>query len=161
MLSTPTSTLVVVGGEATGRFAVALIQGVYIMVGTLLIFGVNWGDPLGAVAVLIVFAMVGAGAAMLMGSIFHNDQQAGGLGVLLALGLAALGGSMVPIEIFPENIQTVAKFTPHSWAIDAFAELVRRDGTLVDILPQLGVLLGFAVVLIMLATWRLRRVLTR
>jgi ABC-2 type transport system permease protein len=161
MLSTPTSTLVVVGGEATGRFAVALIQGVYIVVGTLLIFGVNWGDPLGAVAILIVFALVGAGAAMLMGSVFHNDQQAGGLGVLLALGLAALGGSMVPIEIFPESIQTVAKFTPHSWAIDAFAELVRRDGTLVDILPQLGVLIGFAAVLILVATWRLRRVLTR
>ena len=161
MLSTPTSTLVVVGGEAIGRFAVAIIQGVYIMVGTLLIFGVNWGDPLGAIAILVVFAMVGAGAAMLMGSIFHNDQQAGGLGVLLALGLAALGGSMVPIEIFPEAIKTVAKFTPHSWAIDAFSELVRRDGTLLDILPQLGVLAGFATVFLLLATWRLRRVLTR
>ncbi|NNC91008.1 MAG: ABC transporter permease [Acidimicrobiia bacterium] len=160
MLSTPTSTLVVVGGEATGRFAVALIQGVYIMVGTLLIFGVNWGDPLGAVAVLVVFAMVGAGAAMLMGAIFHNDQQAGGLGVLISLGLGALGGSMVPIEIFPESIQTVAKFTPHSWAIDAFAELVRRDGSLIDILPQLGVLAGFAAALLLLATWRLQRVLT-
>ena len=161
MLSTPTSTLVVVGGEATGRFAVALIQGVYIMVGTLLIFGVNWGDPLGAIAVLVMFAMVGAGAAMLMGSIFHNDQQAGGLVVLISLGLGALGGSMVPIEIFPEGIKTLAKFTPHSWAIDAFAELVRRDGTIVDILPQLGVLAGFAAIFLLLATWRLRRVLTR
>jgi ABC-2 type transport system permease protein len=161
MLSTPTATLVVVGGEATGRFAVALIQGVYIMVGTLLIFGVKWGDPLGAVAILVVFAMVGAGAAMLMGSVFHNDQQAGGLGVLIALGLAALGGSMVPIEIFPDSIQTVAKFTPHSWAIDAFAELVRRDGSLIDIVPQLGVLAGFAAVLLLMATWRLQRVLTR
>ncbi len=161
MLSTPTSTLVIVGGEATGRFAVAIIQGIYIMVGTLLIFGVKWGDPLGAIAVLIMFALVGAGAAMLMGALFHNDQQAGGLGVLVSLGLGALGGSMVPIEIFPENIQTVAKFTPHSWAIDAFAELVRRDGSIVDILPQLGVLAAFAAVMLLLATWRLQRVLTR
>lgn len=161
MLSTPTSTFSIVGGEATGRFAVAIIQGVYIMVGTLLIFGVNWGDPLGAIAVLIMFALVGAGAAMLMGAIFHNDQQAGGLGVLLSLGLGALGGSMVPIEIFPDTIQTVAKFTPHAWAIDAFAELVRRDGSLVDILPQLAVLAAFAAVLLLLASWRLQRVLTR
>lgn len=160
MLSTPTSTLVIVGGEATGRFAVAIIQGVYIVVGTLLIFGVEWGDPLGALAILVVFALVGAGAAMLMGSLFHNDQQAGGLGVLFSLGLAALGGAMVPIEIFPEGMQTVAKLTPHAWAIDAFAELVRRDGTIVDILPQLGVLAGFAAALLLLATWRLHRVLT-
>ena len=161
MLSTPTSTLVIVGGEATGRFTIAIIQGVYIVVGTLLIFGVNWGDPLGALAILILFALVGAGAAMLMGALFHNDQQAAGLGVLLSLGLAALGGSMVPIEIFGEGMQTVAKFTPHAWGIDAFAELVRRDGNIIDILPQLGVLAGFAAVFLLLATWRLHRVLTR
>ncbi len=161
MLSTPTSTLVIVGGEATGRFAVGMIQGVYILVGTLIIFGVKWGDPLGAVAILVLFALVGAGAAMLMGALFHNDQQAGGMGVLLALGVGALGGAMVPIEIFPEGMQTVAKFTPHAWAIDAFAELVRRDGTIADILPQLGVLAAFAAGLLLLAGWRLHRALTR
>ena len=68
---------------------------------------------------------------------------------------------MVPIEIFPDSIQTVAKLTPHSWAIDAFAELVRRNGSLIDIVPQLGVLAGFAAVLLLMATWRLQRVLTR
>jgi len=39
--------------------------------------------------------------------------------------------------------------------------LVRRDGTFMDILPNLGVLLAFAAVLMALGTWRLRRVLTR
>lgn len=161
MLSTSTPTPVIVGGEAAGRFVVAMIQGLYIMVGTLLLFGVKWGSPTGAVAVLVVFSLVGAGAAMLMGSLFHNDQQAGGLGVLLALGLAAIGGCMVPIEVFPDTMQTIAKLTPHAWGVDAFAELVRRDGTIVDILPQLGVLAAFAVVLFVLASWRLQRVLTR
>jgi len=98
---------------------------------------------------------------MLMGSLLHNDQQASGLGVLLALGLGALGGAMVPIEIFPDGMQTVAKLTPHAWAIDAFAELVRRDGTIVDILPQLGVLTGFAAVLLLIAAWRLHKALIR
>jgi len=160
MLSTPTSTGVILMGEAAGRFGVAMVQGVYIMVGTLLIFGVNWGDPLGAAAVVILFALVGSGAAMLSGSIFQNEQQAGGLGVLLGIGLAAIGGAMVPIELFPDTMQTIARFTPHAWAIDAFAELVRRDGGLLDILPQLGVLAAFAAFFLVLATWRLHRVLT-
>ena len=43
----------------------------------------------------------------------------------------------------------------------AFAELVRRDGTIVDILPQLGVLLAIGVVLLAVASWRLQRVITR
>ncbi|HSQ38251.1 MAG TPA: ABC transporter permease [Acidimicrobiia bacterium] len=161
MLSTPTSTAVIVGGEVAGRFGVAMVQGIYIMVGTLLIFGVNWGDPLGAIAIMVVFALVGSGAAMLSGSIFRNEQQAGGIGVLLGLGLAAVGGAMVPIELFPGTMKNVALFTPHAWAIDAFAELVRRDGGLFDILPQLGMLAVFAVFFLVLATWRLRRVLTR
>lgn len=160
MLSTPTSTGVIVGGEVAGRFGVALVQGVYIMVGTLLLFGVNWGDPLGAMAVLVVFALVGSGAAMLSGSLFRNEQQAGGIGVLLGLGLAAVGGSMVPIELFPPAMKTVAQFTPHYWAVDAFADLVRRGEGFVGILPQLGVLAAFALAFMALATWRLHRVLT-
>ena len=160
MLSTPTSTGVIVGGEVAGRFGVALVQGIYIMAGTLLLFGVNWGDPLGAIAILVVFALVGSGAAMLAGALFRNEQQAGGIGVLLGLGLAAIGGAMAPIEVFPPAMKTAALFTPHAWAIDAFGELVRRDGNVVDILPQLGVLAAFAVFFMALATWRLRRVLT-
>jgi ABC-2 type transport system permease protein len=161
MLSTPTSTGVILGGEVAGRFGVALVQGIYIMVGTLLLFGVSWGDPLGAIAILVLFALVGSGAAMLSGSLFRNEQQAGGIGVLLGLGLAAIGGAMVPIELFPPAMKTVALFTPHAWAVDAFSELVRRDGGFLDILPQLGVLAAFAAFFMGLATWRLRRVLTR
>jgi ABC-2 type transport system permease protein len=160
MFSTPTSSGVILLGETAGRFGVALVQGIYIMVGTLLLFGVNWGDPLGAIAILVLFALVGSGAAMLSGSLFRNEQQAGGLGVLLGLGLAAVGGAMVPIELFPASLKAVARFTPHYWANSAFAELVRRGGHIGDVLPQLGVLAAFAAVFMALATWRLRRVLT-
>ena len=68
---------------------------------------------------------------------------------------------MVPVEIFSSTMQSISKITPHYWANDAFAELVRRDGTVADILPQLGVLAAYAAVLLALATWRLQRVLTR
>ncbi|MFQ5965998.1 MAG: ABC transporter permease [Acidimicrobiia bacterium] len=157
MLATPTPSGSIVAGEGAGRFVVALTQGLYIVVGTFLIFRVNWGDPLGTLAILVCFSLVGTGAAILMGSSLRNDQQAGALGVFLGLILAALGGSMVPIELFPPTLEKLAFLTPHAWANDAFAELVRRDGTIADILPQLGVLLVFAGALLGTATWRLRR----
>jgi ABC-2 type transport system permease protein len=161
MLSTPTSARTIVLGEAAGRWAVAMVQGLYIVAATLLLFRVDWGDPWGALLLLITFSAVGAGAGMLMGATFSNDQQAGGIGVVLSLGLAALGGAMLPIELFSPAMNRVAHFTPHAWAIDGFAELVRRDGTVLDILPELGVLTAYAVVLLLLASWRLRVVLTR
>lgn len=161
MLAAPVSTSQIIFGEGLGRFGVVLVQGLYIMIATLLVFRVNWGDPLGAAAILVLFAGVGAGAAMLMGTLFENDQQAGGAGVVAGLGIAALGGCMIPLEFFSPTMQTVAHLTPHAWALDGFAELVRRDGTVADILPELGVLTVYAAVLIALASWRYRRVITR
>ena len=161
MLSTPTSVRTILSGEALGRFAVVLVQGLYIMIGSLIIFSVNWGDPLGAAAVLVLFAAVGAGAAMLIGTVFRNAEQAGGVGVMLGLGLAALGGCMLPIQLFSPTLRQIAHVTPHAWAIDAFAKLVQEGGGLVDILPELGVLAAYAAVLLLIASWRLRVVITR
>ncbi|HUF16353.1 MAG TPA: ABC transporter permease [Acidimicrobiia bacterium] len=161
MLSTPTSMRAIIVGESLGRFGTALVQGVYIMVLTLVMFQVNWGDPVGATLILVALSAVGAGAGMLMGSVFSNDQQAAGIGVMLALGLAALGGAMFPAELFSPTMQRVAHVTPHAWALDGFAELVRRDGNTLDILPELGVLAVYAIGLLGLASWRLRVAITR
>lgn len=161
MLGTPTSVASIIGGEALGRYAVVLVQGLYIVAATVIAFGVDWGDPIGVAVVMLAFAVVGAGAAMLFGTVFRNEQQVGGVGVLAGLGLAAIGGSMLPLELFSPTMERVARFTPHAWANDAFAELVRHDGTVVDVLPQVGVLLAFGVVLLALAAWRMRAVITR
>lgn len=161
MLSTPTSMRTILIGEALGRFGTGVAQGLYIVFATLLMFGVNWGDPFGVLAILLAFSAVGAGAAMLMGATFSNAQQASGVAVVVSLVLAAMGGAMMAIEFFPPGMQTVALITPHAWALDAFAVLVREDGNVLDILPQLGVLAGYAFVLLTLATWRLRVTITR
>jgi ABC-2 type transport system permease protein len=143
-----------------GRFATALVQGVFIMVGSLLLFGVSWGDPLGAVALLLLFCLVGAGAGMLVGAVFSTEQQAVSVGLLLGLGLAAIGGAMVPLEVFSDTMRTVAHLTPHAWALDGYAELGRHDAGIGGILPELGILAGYAAVLLSLATWRLRLAIT-
>lgn len=161
MLSTPTPMSTIISGEALGRFGPSLAQGIYIMVLTLIMFGVNWGDPVGATLILVALAAVGAGAGMLMGATFSNSQQASGVGIMLALGMAALGGAMYPLDLFSPTMQKIAHLTPHAWALDGYAELVRRGGTTVDILPELGVLAAYAAVLLALASWRLRVALTR
>lgn len=160
MLSTPTPTWVVLVGEMCSRLAVCLFQGIYIMVATWVLFGVDWGDLVGSLTVLLTFALVPAGAAMLFGAVFSNDQQATAVSVISGLVLAALGGSMAPLELFSSTMRTVAHVTPHAWANDAFAELVRHDGTVVDVLPELSVLLVMAAALLVLAVWRLHRTLT-
>ena len=156
MLASPTHPVTIVLGEALGRYLVALFQGVYIILATALLFGVVWGDLVASLLVLAVFAAVAAGAGMLLGSVFETDQQASGVAIMVGLGLAALGGAMVPLEVFGPTMRAVARFVPHSWAVDAYAQLLRRGAGLVDVLPQLGVLTGFAVLFFALAAWRFR-----
>lgn len=160
MLSTPTPARSIVAGEALGRFGIAMVQGLFIMLGSLIVFGVDWGEPIGSASLLVSFALVGAGAGMFLGSLLRTEQQAIGLGILIGLGMGALGGCMVPMEFFSSTMRTVAHFTPHAWAIDGYAELVRRHGGLADVLPYVGILLGYAAVLLGFASWRLRHAIT-
>ncbi len=159
MVSTPTSLPSILAGEALGRFGVALFQAAFIVAATALLFGVRWGDPLGATLVVVAFSLVGAGVAMLIGAIATNAEQASSIGVFAGLGVAGIGGAMVPPEIFPEPMATISWFTPHRWALDAFRDLIAGGGA-ADVLLQVGVLLAIAAVLLALATWRLRVALT-
>lgn len=160
-LAAPVTTTQVLLGHAAGRWVIAAFQGGYIMLATALLFGVSWGNPVLSLLVLAVFAAVAAGAAMLLGSVMDNEAAASGVGVGVGLVMAAIGGGMVPLEIFSDTLRTVAHITPHAWAYDAFAQIQRHDGSLADILPMLAVLTAFAVVVLAVGAWALRRSVAR
>jgi ABC-2 type transport system permease protein len=160
MVSTPTSVTTIILGETLGRFLVALLQALFVVVLTATVFNVSWGDPIAASAIILVFCLVSAGAAMLVGAGTRTADQASSLGVFVGLALGALGGCMVPLVFMPEAMQTLAKAIPHSWAITALGSLVRDGGGIDTVATNLLVLAGFAVVLLGLATWRFRKAIT-
>ena len=160
-LSAPVSSVQVIGGETLGRFGIAFGQGIYMVVGTAVLFGVDWGDPFATTCVVAAFAAVSASAAMVLGSLMDNANAANGVGIGLGLVVAALGGSMLPLELFSDGLMKVSALTPHHWAYEAYSEIQRRGGTISDVLPQLGVLLAMTAVLLPLGAWLLRRSLSR
>ncbi|MDH3678316.1 MAG: ABC transporter permease [Acidimicrobiia bacterium] len=157
MLATPASTGQVLGGILLGRFGVAVVQGVFIAVATSLVFGADWGSWPAALAVIGVFSLVATAAAVLVGSMLHNENQSTAVGMSVGLAFAAFGGCMVPLEVFPDGLRRAAHVTPHAWANDAFAEVVQRGGGIVDVTTELAVLLVYAAGLLGLATVMLRR----
>ncbi len=159
MLSTPTSVRTIILGEGIGRVGLALFQGAFIVIASSLLFNVQWPNPVATAAIILVFSFVAGGAALLIGAIAANASQAGAIGPALGLLLGLLGGTMVPAEVFPDAMRTASHLTPHAWAMDAFRGLLRGE-TLTDIMPELAVLAGFALVLMTLAVWRFRRALT-
>jgi len=160
MVSTPTSIATIVFGEALGRFLVALLQAGFVVLLTAVVFGVSWGDPVAAGAIILLFCLVGAGVAMLVGAISENADQASSLGVFAGLALGALGGCMVPLGFMPEIMQSFARLIPHSWAISGLSSLVRDGGGIDSVATNVVVLAGYAAVLLALASWRLRKAIT-
>ncbi len=159
MLATPTGPWTIIVGEGLARVLISLFQGTLIVVASALLFGVNWTDPIVTAAIVVAFALVSGGAALLVGTLASNTSQAGALGPALGMLLGLLGGTMVPAEVFPDVMRTISHVTPHAWAMDAFRAVSLHGAGLVDVLPQLAVLLGFAAVLLTVSVVRFRRVL--
>lgn len=159
MLATPMSAGAILGGEAIGRFVIALLQAVIVIGGASLLFGAQWQNPTAVWVIVGLLSLIGTGAALLMGSVFRNAEQASGVAVPLGIGLGMLGGCMWPLEIVPPTLQTVGHATPHAWAMDALGKVLQQGGGLTDIVTELLVLATFAVVLLALAAVQLRRIL--
>ncbi len=161
MVASPVRVSTILVGETLGRFGVAMLQGLFIVLLSAVAFGVGWGDPLAAGTIVVLFAMVGTGAAMVVGVFSNNPDQAGALGIMVGMLLGALGGAMVPLEIFPEPMHTLAYLTPQAWAIQGLREVALRGGTVVDVVTELGALALYGVALMAVGTWQFRRILTR
>jgi ABC-2 type transport system permease protein len=159
MLATPTTASTILFGEALSRFAVALLQGMIIFLVGWLVFGVDWGDPPAALILVVTFALVGTGVGMLLGSVLRNAEQATSIGPPVGIALGMLGGCMWPLAIVPQPMRVVGHLFPQAWAMDAFIALIAKGEDIAGIARQLAVLAAFAVALLALATWRLRRAL--
>lgn len=155
LASAPFTRSEVVAGKWGGRMLLAIIQvTVALLVGSFL-FKMVWGPDFAMVVlVLAVWAGFCASAGLLLGSLANTEAQASGLGVLVANGLAALGGCWWPIEVAPQWMQAVQKFTPTGWTMDAMHKLISFQSGPASVIPQLVLLLAATAVIAMLAAKR-------
>lgn len=161
VLAAPVRARDIVLGEALLYLALALLQSVLIVALGTVLFGVSWGDPLAAAALITVWGLVGTGAGMLSGTVFRTPEQASAIGPAIGIALGMLGGCMWPLEIVPPAVRAIGHLTPHSWVIDGWTDVLSRGGGIADIVIPLTILAGVAAALLTIASLRLRRSLTR
>ncbi len=152
LASTPISRTEVVAGKWGGRMVLAAIQiTVALVVGTYL-FNMNWGPDLGMI-MLVLAAWGGfcASAGLWLGTVAKTEAQAGGLGVLAANALAALGGCWWPIEVTPDWMQFVQKLLPTGWTMDALHKLISFQAGAASAIPNVLILAAASIVVAWLA----------
>jgi ABC-type multidrug transport system permease subunit len=155
LASAPISRTEVVAGKWAGRMVLAAIQiTVALVIGTFL-FRMDWGPDLGMIAVVLAaWGAFCASAGLWLGTVARTEGQAGGLGVMAANALAALGGCWWPIEITPGWMQTLQNFLPTGWAMDALHKLISFQSGAAAAVPQVLILVVAALLVGALAVRR-------
>ncbi len=137
----------ILGGKILSYFTLGMIQ-FLIIFGVGLAVGLDFGDDLlGTLAIMVAFVLCMTAAAFALALYMQNEEQAAGMARLLGLTLAPLGGAWWPLEIVPGFMQTIGQISPVTWAMQGFQALMFHQGTLVTVLPQVGILLAVAAVL--------------
>ncbi|HJR78894.1 MAG TPA: ABC transporter permease [Anaerolineales bacterium] len=153
LLVSPTSTAQVLGGKVLGIFLTGIAQVGILILASTIFFGVQWGDTLGVI-VLILAAVFGAtGWGMLVTALSRSQAQVGSVGSALMLIFGILGGSFINLQQMPPFFRTISKITPNAWGLDGFTTLA-LGGTLPNLIQPItallimgAVLFGIAVVL--------------
>ena len=157
LLVAPMNRAVMLAGKLVPYYVINLIQLAIMLGASSLLFGMSLGhSPAGLVVVSLAAAATATGLGVLVSALARTEAQVGGLTVLLLLTMSALGGCFVPRFIMPEWLKTIGLITPHAWALDAYQDLLVRGYGLIDVLPKVGALAGFATVFFAIGVWRFR-----
>ena len=157
LLTTPTRRATYLFGTIFGQVLMALAQMLLLVGFGILVMNLGWGrDPLALALILLTSALAAAAFGTAMGTFVKTAGQANGLSIMAGMVMALMGGCWYPLELFPPSVQTIVKILPTTWAMEGMLDLVLRGRGLVDILPEAGVLLGFAALFFVIGIWRFR-----
>ncbi|HVD97106.1 MAG TPA: ABC transporter permease [Cytophagaceae bacterium] len=118
----------------------------------------QFGDsPMATILVGIFTAMAATCYGMMFGTVTTTNQQAAIGGSVSVLIMAALGGVWVPVHLMPGVMKTISKLSPLNWGLEAFHDIFLRGGGIKDVLPELGLLLGFSLACVAISFWYTRK----
>jgi ABC-2 type transport system permease protein len=154
----PVSSIIVLGGKTVMYLIICLIQ-FYMMVAVAIFLFPHLGLPslnvegnLILMSIVALFSGLAAiGFGILLGTIAKTQEQSAPFGATSVIILAAIGGVWVPVFAMPKIMQNIAQSSPMNWGLEAFYDVLLRNASLVDLLPELFLLFLFFIVTTTLA----------
>jgi ABC-2 type transport system permease protein len=159
LLIAPLPPYALLGGKLLAQFIQTLAQLAVLFGLGYLLFHIDLGSSLLALALLIVgTAFAATGLGFILVSFIKSQRQLRPVTTLIVLTFSALGGSWWPVSIEPQWMQTVSKVTLNSWAMQGFNGLMVFDKGFMQVLPNIVALFAYGVVCFAIArrTFRFR-----
>lgn len=149
----PGSNLIGILAKAKTYFMVGFIQAILmLMIGIWLlpVFGLPalqvGKNGLSLLFVTIAIIMAATSYGIVIGTIANSEPQSSIFGSISVVILAAIGGIWVPNFMMSDLMVNVSKISPLNWGLNAYYDIFLRNSGFYDVLPNIGLLIGFAFV---------------
>ncbi|PJJ07518.1 ABC-2 type transport system permease protein [Flavobacterium sp. 1] len=154
----PVSNRIVLAGKTVMYLIICLIQ-FYMMIAVAVFLFPHLGLPalnvegnLILMSIVALFSGLAAiGFGILLGTIAKTQEQSAPFGATAVIILAAIGGVWVPVFAMPKVMQVIAQSSPMNWGLEAFYDVLLRNASILDLLPELFLLFLFFIVTTTLA----------
>jgi ABC-2 type transport system permease protein len=161
LMAAPISKASLLVGKMLPNFMLALVQ-----IAIILFFGgvvLGWlgftpitlgRDTLTLLLASVAIAFCSSAMGILIASLARTEAQIGGISTLLLWGLGIVGGSIIPVFILDRILGPAPKVAPHYWANRALNDIMLRNLALSDVAPEIGILLAFGALFIIIGLLR-------
>lgn len=130
-----------------GLFTMAIMFAV-----AMTVFDLNVVGNLFELALYLVLSIVMIlGIGLALGGWARNERQAAPLTNIVVFPMMFLSGTFFPRYIMPEWLQNITAYVPLTPVIDGIRLIATEGKALIDILPQLGLVAGWAIIIYAIA----------
>lgn len=106
------------------------------------------GKMLPLIIVTIFSGLAAIGFGVLLGTIADTQEQSAPFGATSVVVLAAIGGIWVPVFLMPEFMQSIAKFSPMNWGLNAYYDIILRNSGIGGIAKEIIFLFLFYIAMV-------------
>lgn len=153
--SNPTPTYILLAGKTVTYLMICLLQFYSIVLVGLYLFpqiGLPKFEVHGYFMLLTIMTLFSGlaaiGLGIILGTLAKTQEQSSPFGATFVVILAAVGGVWIPVFAMPLMMQYVSKLSPMNWALSGYYDIVLRNGTLLDIVPEISLLFLFFVIMV-------------
>jgi ABC-2 type transport system permease protein len=158
LLSTPVTEAEIVAGYALAFGLVGLVQTSVIFLTAVVLFQIQIvGSALLVLLIIFLLGVGNQGLGFLLSSNAKNEFQAVQFMPIILFPSILLAGVFWPIEAVPEFLRPISYFIPLTYAVDGSRSVMIRGWGIEHIWVQLTILVVFAVVMLVLSAYSLKR----
>ena len=158
ILSAPVSRTDILWSKYIFNISLGIIQLFVMFFAGYVFFNIDIFSNFGNLFLVVLCSSAAATAfGMVLAAFSKTNAQANGLGTFLILTMSAVGGAWFPTFLLPSFMQVLSKFTIVYWSVEGFLQVLWNGAGFVEILPSLGILIGFGLLVNAVSFWRFKK----